>query len=118
MPWFLRRTAKHADRERSVVLTGVGDEFDRNACLTQGAVHLLCLPHRIGGVCFALYKQKRRLRVRNTGERALTPGVLHVLPWLAEVPSVVPGTAFGAILTELIDDRRAADDGFEAVGLP
>src|SRR5436309_2535364 len=40
-----------------------------------------------------------------------------MLPRFAEIPSIVPGTAFGSVFAVLIDHGRAADDGFEAVRL-
>ena len=52
----------------------------------------------------------------SAGKRALFPRVFEVFPGLAEVPAIIPGSAFGAVLAELVDDGCAADDGFEAIG--
>src|SRR5579872_2072583 len=50
------------------------------------------------------------------GERALPPGVCQVLPGLAEIPAVVPGIAFRAVLAELVNYRSATHNGLEAMG--
>src|SRR5271155_1405561 len=54
----------------------------------------------------------------NAGKRTLLPSVGVVLPRLAVEPSIVPGTAFGAVFTVLVNHRRATDDAFESVRLP
>ena len=90
MPGLGRWAAKDAGGERAVVFAGVGDEFDGDAFLTQGTIHFLGLAQRVGGVAFSLNEQEGGFGVRGSGERALPPGVFHVLPGLAEVPAVVP----------------------------
>src|SRR6185503_7597488 len=117
VPWFGRWMAEHTHSERAVILAWIGYEFDRNTFLAQCAIHLLRLADRVSRIRLALQQEEWRLCVRSARERALPPCVVHVLPWLAEVPAVVPRAAFGSVFAELVNDRRAADDCFEAIGL-
>src|SRR6185437_13196709 len=117
VPRLRARAAVDPHRQRAVILPGVSHELHGHARLPQRAVHLQRLTERIGRVALTLQQHERRLGVARAGERTLTPRVGHVLPRLAEIPAVVPRAVLGAVLAELVDHRRARDDGLESIGL-
>src|SRR6185437_8991632 len=49
-------------------------------------------------------------------ERALAPGGVESLPGLAEVPTVVPGAVFLAVLAQLVDHGGPADERAKSIG--
>lgn len=81
--------------------------------LPQCSVHLFRLTLGIRGVALPLKQPEGCLRVFGVGQRALSPCALEVPPRLSGIPAVSVGSRFGPILTELIDDGRAADDRLE-----
>src|SRR5579862_583491 len=117
VPWLGAGAAENPAGERSVVLARILHHFDLDADLAQRPIHLLALTEGVGLVGFALEEQKRSFGVADFSERALTPGIRSVLPWLAVEPSVVIRGRFGAVFAVLVDDGGTADDRLEAVGL-
>ncbi len=117
MPRFTAGVAEHSSCEWAVVFAGVFDELYGDSGLAEGAVHLFGLARRVGCIAFALQQEEWRFGVGDSGEGALTPGVLLVFPGVAVPPAIVVGRVFGAVFAHLVDDRRAADYGAEAVGL-
>src|SRR6185295_12340433 len=114
---FLRRESLQAPRQSAVPLARVLHPFYVHVFLTQRPIHLLALTQRIRDILVALNQQERCLDVGSIGERTLPPGVCEVDPGLAVPPAVIPRVVLGAVLADLIDHRRAADDGLEALGL-
>src|ERR1041385_5664369 len=83
--------------------------------LTQRPVHFPTLAQGVAGVGLALDQQEVAFGVRDQRERTLAPRGLGIIPRPAVKPTVIRGVALSPIFALLIDDRRTADDGSEAV---
>ena len=99
-----------------MVFAGVGDEFDGDAVLPEGAVHLEGLAEGVSVIGLALEEEERGFGFGGGCQGTLPPGIGEASPGFAKVPAVVPTAVLCAVFAELVDDGSPRDDGAEAVG--